>query len=57
MSSRCLTAEESKQGHMQQMRPEPGAQFSELWQRVVRAHVYRGEFVQMFSSSRGVWIS
>src|SRR5882672_6368577 len=50
MSSRYQTAEESKQSHIQQMGPELGAQFSELWQRVVRAHVYWGEFVEMFST-------
>jgi hypothetical protein len=38
---------------MQQMGPELGAQFSELWQRVVRAHVYWGEFVEMFSMKPG----
>jgi hypothetical protein len=50
MSSRYQTAEESKQSHMQQMGPELGAQFSELWQRVVKVHVYWGEFIEMFGS-------
>lgn len=53
MSSRYQTAEESKQRHMQQMGPELGAQFSELWQRVVMAHIYWGEFVEMFSTKPG----
>jgi hypothetical protein len=50
MSSRYQTAEESKQSHIEKMGPELGAQFAELWQRVVKVHVYWGEFIEMFGA-------
>jgi hypothetical protein len=35
---------------MEKMGPELGAQFAELWQRVVKVHVYWGEFIEMFGT-------
>jgi AbiU2 len=42
------TAGEIKAHNIEKMGPELGAQFSELWQRVVKVHVYWGEFIEMF---------
>jgi hypothetical protein len=44
------TAAEAKADNIEKMGPELGAQFSELWQRVVRVHVYWGEFIEMFGT-------
>jgi AbiU2 len=50
MSSRFRTEEEVKQDHIAKMGPDLGPQFSALWLRVVKAHVYWGEFLEMFST-------
>jgi hypothetical protein len=44
------TAAEAKADNIEKMGPELGAQFSELWQRVVKVHVYWGEFIDMFGA-------
>jgi hypothetical protein len=44
------TAGEIKAHNIEKMGPELGAQFSELWQRVVKVHVYWGEFIEMFGT-------
>lgn len=44
------SAEEIKAHNIEEMGPELGAQFSELWQRVVRVHFYWGEFIEMFGT-------
>lgn len=44
------TAAEAKADNIEKMGPELGAQFSELWQRVVKVHVYWGEFIEMFGT-------
>jgi hypothetical protein len=44
------TAEEIKAHNIEEMGPELGAQFSELWQRVVKVHIYWGEFIEMFGT-------
>jgi hypothetical protein len=48
------TAEESKQANIEAMGPDLGAQFSELWQRVVRAHVYWEEYMELFGKRERV---
>jgi hypothetical protein len=48
------TAEESKQANIEAMGPDLGVQFSELWQRVVRAHIYWEEYMELFGKRERV---
>jgi hypothetical protein len=50
MSERYQNADEIKRRNVEKMGPELGAQFAELWQRVVRVHVHWAEFVEMFGT-------
>ncbi|HEV3183552.1 MAG TPA: hypothetical protein VGZ49_01660 [Xanthobacteraceae bacterium] len=53
MSARYQNADEIKQRYIEKMGPDLGAQFAELWQRVVRVHVYWAEFIEMFGTKPG----
>jgi hypothetical protein len=45
------SAAEIKTHNIEKMGRELGAQFSELWQRMVKVHVYWGEFIEMFGTT------
>ena len=45
------TADEMKTRNIEVMGPELGKQYSELWQRVVKIHIYWCEYVEMFGTN------
>lgn len=53
MEQRYQNAEQIKQRNIEKMGPELGAQYTELWQRVVRINVYWAEFIEMFGTKPG----